>query len=51
MSHKVTFMADAQLQAKNGLDVIIGPKGGLHSKGSADLTVMENRNNVAEAGL
>lgn len=49
--HKATFKAEAQLQAKNRLEVVVGPKGGLNAKGSADLTVMDNGKNVAEAGL
>jgi hypothetical protein len=49
--HKSTFKADAALKNGHELDVIIGPKGGVAGKGSADLTVLKNGAKVEEAGL
>lgn len=49
--HKTTFKVDAALKNRPDLDVTVGPKGGIGSRGSADLTVTQNGNKVAEAGL
>jgi hypothetical protein len=49
--HKSTFEADASLKNRRNLNVLVGPKGGVKAKGSADLIVNKNGIEKVAAGI
>lgn len=51
LQQKRTFLANAAKNGHRNLDVKIGPRGGHGSKGTPDLTIIEDGKPVVEAGL